>query len=319
LNFMNLEKIKSMEIKECDQEYWDNFVDLSPQGTVLNKSFYLKIHGLPVKYLICWKGEEAIAGFGFVCSASGIAPMPYGGFVGILLKDFSGSSNYRVHDTVFEAIETFAQYLFDNYREVNLLNHWGIKDIRPFDWFNYSDRSKGYYQTKVYYTSVLDISNPQDTSGYARKRIRDLSKSEKCITKETDDIQLLDRLHEMNFIRQGIERPHADILHKVCETLINHKAGKLLATYVDDEPAVVSLFYYEKNKAHHMLVGTDLKFRDLGVGTKNFCDSCSFLHSIGIKELDLGGVNSPSRASYKLSYGGELVNYYQIKKMLPNI
>lgn len=304
-------------------EYWDAFVDASPQGTVFNKSFFLKSYGQPVKFLICWKGEEPVAGLGFVWHDEGIAAIPYGVYNGIIFKDFSGLSHYRTNETRFEALEALALYLFESCKQVDFTNHWDIIDMRPFDWLNYNDRAKGYYQIFPRYTSLLDIADPQNTQGYARKRIRELCKGvdegHQFLTREVDDVSLLARLHDMNFIRQGLERSSQEtqVLERLCENLIAAKAGKLLATFVDNKPAAVSFFIYDKYRAYHLFVGTDDEWRDWGVGTKNFHDSCIFLNSrLGHKELDLVGVNSPQRGSYKISYGGRLVPYFRIKKVI---
>ncbi|MBI3601356.1 MAG: GNAT family N-acetyltransferase [Candidatus Omnitrophica bacterium] len=313
-----------MEIKGCSQEYWDLFVDASAQGTVFNKSFFLKSYGHPVSYLICYKGEEVVAGFGLVKEGDNIRPMPYSVLGGIIFKDLVELNNYRRNETIFMALEAFAQYLFDHYTEVDFTNHWDITDMRAFDWVNYHDRQKGYYQIFPRYTSLLDISDPANTDGYARKRIRELDKGVdegyKFFTRGIDDISLLSRLHEMNFIRQGITRSEEEkrALVHICENLMNAQAGTLLATYVNDEPAVVSFFVYDQHRAYHLFVGADLDLKDLGVGTKNFYDSCLFLNSqLGYKELDLVGANSPLRSNYKLSYGGRLVPYFRIKKVPP--
>ncbi|MFA5059071.1 MAG: GNAT family N-acetyltransferase [Candidatus Omnitrophota bacterium] len=315
-----------MEIKKCTQEFWDAFVDASPQGTVFNKSFALSSDGLPTDYLICYKGEEAIAGFGFAYSHEGIKLAPFGVWSGIIFKDLREHTPYRLNETVFLALEAFANHLFEHYKEVNFPNHWDIVDMRPFDWVNYHTREKGYFQITTRYTSLLDISQPQNTDGYARLRIRELRKGTdegyQFSTKETNDIPLLDHLHEMNFKRQGIERSpeEAKSLISTCENFLKVKAGKLLATYVNEEPAVISFFAYDRHRAYHLIMGTDLKFRELGVGTKNFHDSCVFLNQqLGCKELDLVGVNSPLRAAYKLSYGGRIVPYFQVKKIGPKI
>ena len=140
-------------------------------------------------------------------------------------------------------------------------------------------------------------------------------------TRPMEDIDLLDRLHEMNFTRQQLTRSpqEAQALRSICANALAQKAGVMLATYVDGQPAVVSFFLYDKHRAYHLFVGSDLSLRDLGVGTKNFHDSCVYLNrELGLKELDLVGANSPLRSSYKLSYGGKLVPYFRVKKVLPS-
>jgi len=311
-----------MDIKECTEEYWDAFVDNSPQGTVFNKSFFLKSYNCPVRYLICWKGEEAIAGFACVERPEGIQIESYQHLSGMIFRDLSYLINYRRNETIFLAMEAFAAHLFDRYREVAFSCHWDITDLRAFDWLNYHERDKGYYQVAVRHTSLLDISSPEDTSGYARNRVRELNKGieagDEFVTREINDVPLLDRLHAMNFTRQGVTLSayERESLISICQNLTKAGAGQMLATYVNEKPAVAIFFIYDKARAYALFVGMDLDFKDLGVGTKNIQQSCVFLNkNLGIKELDFVGANSPLRSAYKLSYGGRLVPYFKVSKM----
>jgi len=312
-----------MKIFEWHREDWDIFVDKSPQGTIFNKSCFLESYNQPVRYLKCTSGDQDLAGFAFVETPEGIKSMPYQTFNGIIFRDLSDLKQYRRNETIFSVLQSFAEYLFHCYREVEFENHWDIIDMRPFDWLNYHEREKGYYRVIIRYTSHRDISMPDNTAGYARIRKRDLKKcieSTNCKTKESDDIELLNRFHDMTFDRQGIKKTEAQTkaLINICKNLIHAKAGKLLVTNVNEEPAIASFFIYDRLRAYHLFVGTNLRFRDLGVGTKNLYDSCCYLNdALNIKELDMVGINSPLRGGYKLTYGGKIVPYYGIKKVLP--
>ena len=312
-----------MKIIECDKLQWDSFVDKSPQGVVFCRSYFAESYKKTVKYLQCVKGEKVYAGFAFVETSGNISPMPFHAYCGIIFADFSQFRPYKQNKIKFSALACFAEYLFDNYNEVSFVNHWDIVDVRPFEWINYHEKEKGYYEIHVRYTSLLDISKPDNTSGYARLRKRDFKKgieTNQFTTNESDDIEMLNYLNDMNFKRQGITRTKGEIeaLKSICENLIQANAGKLLVTKVNDKPAVASFFVYDRFRAYHLFVGTDLQFRDLGVATKNLYDSCSYLNEVlGIKELDMAGVNSPMRGSYKLSYGGNIIPYYHITKILP--
>ena len=126
--------------------------------------------------------------------------------------------------------------------------------------------------------------------------------------------------NEQNFKKKGIKRTKemVEALKSICKNLLRVKSGKLLVTYSRNKPLVASFFVYDRFRAYHLFVGTDLKYKDLGVGTKNLHDSCIYLNKeLNIKELDMVGINSPYRGSYKLTYGGRIMPYYQITKVLP--
>jgi hypothetical protein len=313
-----------MEIKECSQEFWGPFVENSPQGTVFNKSSFLKSYGLPVKYLICYKGAEAIAGFGFVCEQSKIRVMPFSASAGIIFKDLNDCTCFRRNETVYLALEAFARYLFENYQEVDFQNHWDVQDMRAFDWFHYHEREKGYFRIIPRYTSLLDIAEPRDTSKYAKGRIWDINKGaqeHRFVTKESTDIALLNRFHEMTFSRQGIQRSAEEVesMSGICKSLLATKEAKLFVTCMDDEPAAASLFMFDRFRAYYLFSGGDDKYREWGVGTKNLSEVFLFLNKeLGLKEVDMVGINSPQRGAYKLSYGGRIVPYFRVKKESPS-
>ena len=119
-----------MKINKWDKDSWDTFVNVSPQGTVFCKSFYLKSYNQPVKYLRCFQGEETIAGFAFTESSKRIKLMPYQAYRGIIFKDLSNLRNYRRNLIVFNALECFGKYLFSHYQKVEFNNHWDIVDMR---------------------------------------------------------------------------------------------------------------------------------------------------------------------------------------------
>lgn len=309
-----------MIIRECDKYAWDAFVDNSPQGTVFCKSYYLESYGQKVKYLQCLDGNEIVGGVAFVETEKGIQSMPYHVYYGIIFKNFTACKNVVQNDIEFSAMECFAEYLFEHYQNVALINHWDIVDMRPFLWLNYHEREKGFYKVEVSYTSLLDISAPKDISGYRKGRKASLKKSEKVkfITEVSTEIETLDSLHNITFERQGIKRPEeeAKFLPIICKNLMDAKAGSLLITKYEGIAVSVSFFVYDHKRAYYLFGATDPKYRQLEPGTKNLFDSLSYLNeALNIKELDMVGVNSPQRGSFKLSFGGKIIPYYTVIKV----
>ena len=148
-----------------------------------------------------------------------------------------------------------------------------------------------------------------------------LKKSEKydLKTEISPDVELLNLLHEKTFERQGIKRSKTEenYLRNICNNLIKNDSGCLLVTYVDGKPATAAFWVYDKYRAYYIFGATDPEFRNQETGTKNLYDSFSFLNKkLGIKEVDFVGVNSPQRGSFKLSFGGSVVPYYIITKIL---
>lgn len=311
-----------MKIIECKQEEWDSFADSSKEGTVFCKSYYLKSYEKAVRHLLCLKGGSPFGGFSFVESGDSIRPMPFHVYSGIIFSDLSKLKTHKQNETKFTVTECFAEYLFNKYKEVSFINHWDVTDIRAFDWVNYHEKEKGHYKAFIRYTSQLYIENPCDTSNYQASRRQMLKKSEKysMITESSSKVELLNRLHEKTFKRQAITRSPDEekAVLNICENLIKNDSGRLFITYFDKKPASAAFWAYDKRRAYYLFGATDPEFRNYETGTKNMFDSFNLLNrEIGVKEVDFVGVNSPQRGYFKLSFGGRIVPYYMIKKVLP--
>jgi hypothetical protein len=308
-----------MKIIECDKLTWDDFADKSPQGTVFCKSYFLESYKKNVKYLQCLKGEEVFGGFAFVETSRSIVPMPYHVYCGIIFKDISYLKPYRQNEVRFSVSSSFAEHLFNNYNEIFFINHWDIIDLRPFEWFNYHEKEKGFYQIDVRYTSLLDISSARDVFNYSDSRKQCLKKSADMhfLTKESSDIELLDKLHSLVFEKQGVAVGKEDrgYLLNICENLIKAGSGRLFVTSLDGEPASASFFVYDKFRAYYLFGATDPRFKMFESGTRNLFDVFCFLsEKLNYKEIDFVGVNSPQRGFFKMSFGGRIVPYYQVTK-----
>jgi len=289
-------------------------------GSNFCKSYYLESYGQGVKYLQCLDGDEIVGGVAFIETDKGIRLMPYHVYCGIIFKNFTACKNVVQNDIKFSVTECFAEYLFGRYQNVAIINHWDVVDMRPFLWLNYHEREKGFYKIEVSYTSLLDISAPKDISGYRKGRKASLKKSEKVkfITEVSDEIETLDSLHNITFERQGIKRSEEEskFLPAICRNLLDAKAGLLLITEYNGIPASASFFAYDHKRAYYLFGATDPEYRQLEAGTKNLVDSFSYLNeTLNIKELDMVGVNSPPRGSFKLSFGGKIIPYYTITKV----
>lgn len=309
-----------MPVSEWNKGDWDNFVDASPQGTIFNKSVFLECYEKPVRYISILKGNEILGGMAYIESGNGIDINPFQMYSGYIFKDLSDLKDYRKNEICFHAAEDVSAFLFDKYEKIAFLNHWSISDLRPFLWHNYHNRGKGYYNVSPYYTSLLEVDNPEDVSNYCKGRKHSLSKGKRanCTTVESTEVDILDELHTKTFARQGINKSENERKHlfNICNNLMKADSAKLFITKVDDKPASASLFILDKFRVYYLFGATDPEYRDSESGTKNMYDSfCMLKNSINFREVDFVGINSPARGSFKLSFGGRVVRCDVIRKV----
>lgn len=306
-----------MQIVELSSNTWDTFALSSPQGTIYDQSFFHKVHGLPIRYWSVAKGAETIAGFAAIEKDGILQPLNFQNYSGMLYRSFRDYKSATATNLIFESTNILADFLFKQYSAVYLYNHWGITDIRPFQWLNYNTPEQGGYSISVCYTVLMKLAQAKDKSSWQTLRRRDFSKANSAglVTKITNDGSHLDRLQSMTYTRQGLTRTarQEEFLPKIIDALFSHNSGQIFVTYSGDEPVAAALFSYDKHRAYFMVGGLHSDASGLGAGTKLMADAFEYLHEKNsLEEIDLVGANSPSRSQFKLGFGGTLQPLYQI-------
>ena len=77
----------------------------------------------------------------------------------------------------------------------------------------------------------------------------------------------------------------------------------------------MAIFLIDNEFAFYLFGASDPEMRNQHTGTAVLWDSFFILNGIGIKQIDLEGVNSPNRGWFKLSFGGSLENYFEVNKV----
>ena len=74
----------------------------------------------------------------------------------------------------------------------------------------------------------------------------------------------------------------------------------------------MAAFAIDKKRAYYIFGANSPVARESQTGTMVLWDGFEILRRLGVKYVDLEGVNSPKRGYFKLSFGGELCPYYII-------
>ena len=70
---------------------------------------------------------------------------------------------------------------------------------------------------------------------------------------------------------------------------------------------------WDNKRAYYIFGANDPAKRDGHSGTNVLWDAFYDLSKLGINEVDVEGVNSPHRGWFKLSFGGNIIPYYEMK------
>jgi len=324
-------------------EHWDSFLYKSKNSILFSLSKYLKaVNGSPGCYFV-YNSNELRAAIAVMEVDEGKSTILndriiYNGIIfGPELKDKNQSQKFSDR---FRITQFIAEELTRIYDTVELSLDPSIVDIRPFQWVNY-DTSLPKYELDIRYTSYINIHNLcssqnykdiqayQNSSVSRRQEIRYAAR-DGVETIENFDADTFIKLYGLTMERQNEKignvklnqgrQETLDEIHNLISELYKNRLGQMYATYTSKgDLGSMAFFAIDHLRAYYLFGANDPEMRDQHTGTAVIWDAFKFLNSKGVKEVDMEGVNSPNRGWFKLSFGGELVPYYNLKWTNNNI
>jgi len=102
--------------------------------------------------------------------------------------------------------------------------------------------------------------------------------------------------------------------NKITKPALIEKKAKLYASYDEkNELGSMAFFAWDNKRAYYIFGASDPDKRNGHSGTNVLWEAFYDLSKMGINEVDLEGINSPQRGWFKLSFGGDIRPYYEIK------
>ena len=310
-------------------ENWDKFVNDSLNGTIFSNSTYLKATGVNYKLYYCYKKQELRGALALVEDESGKKTVLDDLVIynGIMYNKPTNKQNHSQQlSEQFKIQEFIANELINLYESIEISLHASIVDIRPFLWVNYGT-SLPKYISDIRYTSYIDISDfksakkLEDISIYnkasasRRQQIRyAIKKGYKTVS--TDSVEKFIEFYKKTMYHQGIDVEKEKLLRmqKLSLELIKNNMAKLYASYDEiGEIGSMAIFCWGNKRAYYLFGASDPNKRNGHSGTNVLWEAFYNLSKMGISEVDLEGINSPHRGWFKLSFGGTIVPYYEVK------
>jgi len=310
-----------MEIETLNLDQWEALVDSSEQGTIFHRGLYLESLGLDCDFLAFQK-KGNILGAMALPRGKKLQVLPYQAYNGFIFHpDVEAKKQVSKLELKFQMTEFIATDLLERYDEItfNAIDYHEACDLRPFHWKNYNEMELPTYTSNVVYTSILNTSYPLDQSMLRKGRKSALHKGRKfgLKTELSENLRDMEKIYMETFVRQEIDLPEETLKlsRKLFKNLIESKKAFLSATYCENELASISLFARDNKRAYYLFGANKTEFRAKETGTENLAWSIEYIkNELKINFLDMVGVNSPQRGSFKLSFGGQLVPYYQLTK-----
>ncbi len=305
-----------------DRAGWARFVAQSPQGSVFLRPELLD--ALDVEWMP-WRltgahDETRAAAIVLVDRNGSVArsPLPFCLYQGVLLPAAAapGPTHSRVHESL-EATTALLSGMAGRER-MSWCLHPSFADLRAFSWFHYHEPTLGRFQLDLRYTGLIPV-DPSDgleavLAGARSVRRREYRKaSERFRVEPSDDLDLLDQLHEATFARQGVARDDRErhLLRTLTNAALTHGFGDLfVARTADGSAAGAAVFLYDEHTAYYLVAANDPAFRNGGVSTLLFLSGVAAGLRRGVRAIDVVGMNSPARGDFKTSFGAGPVPYF---------
>lgn len=310
-------------------EKWDAFVQKSPSGTLFSLSDYMDATRQPVRLFWCVRGTEKRAAIALTESTDRQNAILHDFLIynGLMFAPPANKQNRsQIISEHFEIAVDAAAALSARYPQLEMALAPQVDDIRPFLWHNYG--SAPCYVADVRYTAYADIRGFADAQSpeeiplfaeisYARRQeVRKAIKAQ-VRTEENDNALALADFYALTMRRQNIAIDPAvhDALHYLAESLLHKNLARLfISRTAEGEAAAVALFGWDAKRAYYLFGAGDPQYRNTPCGTAVLWDAFRALALAGHSQVDLEGVNSPKRGWFKMSFGPELVPYYQLSK-----
>jgi GNAT superfamily N-acetyltransferase len=315
----------AMSLTEClDKARWDRFVNASPQGNVFCLTPLLDALGEEYRLLFVEERDEAQLGIVLILRDGQPvrAPYPFTMYQGALFN--RAVSELPPHSRAKHGLEItdfLVTQLEQRFDRISLCLHHRFPDLRSFSWFHYHDPHRGRFQIDLRYSALLDLSLVTDFDRYLTSirnlRLREYrrARSAQYRAEPSTDVETLDRLHNLTFDRQRLQRDEHDVrlLRAISRAALDNSFGELLICKDShDTTASATLFLYDQRCAYYLIGANDPDHRPSGCGTYLMLENISRCRERGISTLDFVGANSPNRGDFKTSFNAVPVPYFMV-------
>lgn len=296
-------------LKPEDHEMWNHFVDISPQGSIFAKLFYLDAIGFPYKIKVLINNDTIKAGIILAKNELHLFSNPlFAKYLGILLRPIESKYVNKITEEK-RIIEKIVGNL--NISSFDYTFHPEFINWLPFFW-------NGYRQTTRYTYRINHLSDIDQIIQNAESRVRKNIRKAKTHKIYVDDVISLADFYQTNklsFERQGGPIPYSfSFFKKFFNSLKKHDAIKLLAAK-DNENQIhsVSGIVYDKNCCYLLFNGSNPNVTNVEANTLLILKTIEHASQI-TESFDFeGSMLKPIERFYR-GFGGQMTSYMNIWK-----
>jgi hypothetical protein len=314
-----------------EDDQWDTLVRTSPQASPFNRREFLDALGTRSIRFGIVEDATVLAGVAVQLDSNSVPigpPATFGYYQGILLsRCFESLPEHSRNRKEVDTTEKLLAGVTAKYRDIWLGLHWRFRDLRPLQWFNYHLPQAGQFQLVLHYTGILDLSPFACIDAYigtlGKGRRGDYRKALNggIVVSMSDDLDILDRLHNLTFNSQNANRGSFEHqLKPMACAALKHGFGELLVAYLPSGyPVSASLFIWGQTTSHYLFGASDPDWRETGAATLVMVESIAQAMRQNIRYIDFVGINSPQRGNFKTSFNAVPVPYFDAHWRRPDV
>ena len=310
------------QLTKCtDSKTWNGFVISSPQNNLFCCTNFLDAHQQSYDLFLVTNGKLILSGVIIIKGDDGVPVINPFMYQGLLFSEYIESlSSHKKIKKQLEIIQFFLIELESKYGPISLSLHHSLNDLRGFQWHNYHN-SKGLQPAlDLNYTGILDLKKV-GIFEKVLKNARTVRRQEykKCIKngftlEESNDMSILDSLHEKTFERQGKKRSRAEffLATELAKESLDKGFGRLLiCRNIKGTPTSASLFLFDNKTGYYLVGANDPQYRKDGTGGYVVFEQIRYCIEKGLSYVDFMGINSPFRGDFKTSFNADPKSYYK--------
>ena len=305
-------------IEKCsDYNQWDDFVNKSPQGTIFSDRRLISAVSDKCDYYFVKKGEEVVGAINIMLDKNGepLFDIPFMQYSNaILFKDNFNLLNHKRISEEFKITEVILNELVPIYKKLQIINAPFFHDMRPFQWYNYHTPEYGIFDIHLWYTPILSLQESEGNINLNLRtlRKREINKKENYHIDDTNNVEILNKLHKLTFERQNIERSNIEerMLINITNKALDNGFGRLSVCSINGEPSSAYLFLFDDKRGYYLFGANHPKYRKSGSSTKLMLYNILYAKKEKLKEVDFVGANSPNRGDYKISFNANILPYF---------
>ncbi len=297
---------------------WDSFVDSSPQGSIFQTSTWIEIISnqfhLRPRIIVVKEGNEIAGGVVLYYKKKIGIPVaarpPLTSYNGIIHTAGHDRKPQKKQADEAEVTELLLQEIKKEVRFAQFSLSPAIVDVRPFQWNGWKAEVQFTYRN-----SLDDLSKAWDALSQSVRRKINRAREKSPTISEMGDLETLLTLQEQSYARSAL-RPimGREKFRAVCSALLSKGILKIYS--ISDSTGVVHssrAVVIAGQTAFDWIAGSNPATMEENGMHLLVWEIFERLSRSGIVRFDFLGANTPSIVEFKRSFGGMLVNYYDIR------